>query len=701
MARLRSELELSLVDKVSRPARRVEQNLENLRNQQRRNEEMFNRHRNAMATTAVAAYALASAVRVPIQSAIDFESKLEDINQKVGTTKEGLTEIGAQARTLGLDTAVGAAQIAEAMDGLMAGGLDTQTALAVASPLGKVATAYGADVQEMVSLSTALLTNMDITAADMEGAFDVMSTGGKLGRFELSDMAGSFEEVTAAAQSLRISGRAGLADLTAALQVARMGAGSGSQAVTNLSNYMSKLMAPDAIKKFGEAGVDIVGSVNQAIAEGHSPIEHTIGILDRLTEGGKQDLLGKYFADAEVQKFIRPMIQNLELYRSIREEALGADGVIQRDFNSRMGTSGGVLVRFEASVQELNLAVGGALLPKLTEFVESVTPMIDGVSKFVTANEDLVAAVIEITAALIGLRLLASAGGMAGALMGIGGGATAGAGAGAIAGAGGLAAGATALSQKFLGTAFGKMAGGLAIFEAAKLANSMGVGEGFGGEKSVHHNIVHALDPTLAKILYEGFDPRAGMGMNGYDSGLVSPGQDPATVARSERIAALRADIERIENANLPTPSVDLHFMRIELEELEAAALAAGVASGQNLADGIGSQESSVSAHMAAILERLRIMAAAGVNIPVQINGPRALPGPSRMIDAPGNFNPPSMPTRTQGQSGQVGNTTTVGDVHVHVQNPTNADPRQMARLMGEEVGKSVRAAKSNYGSMG
>lgn len=672
MARIKSTLELSIDDHISPAARRIDQNLENLRQQHLRNTQAFQDHRNALATTAVAAFALAQAVRVPIQSAIDFESKLEDINQKVGTTKEGLAEIGAAARELGVDTTVGAAQMAEALDGLMAGGLDTETSLAVASPIGKVATAYKADVQEMVSLSTALLTNMDIAAADIEDAFDVMSTGGKLGRFELSDMAGSFEEVTASAQSLRISGKEGLADLTAALQVARMGAGSGSQAVTNLSNYMSKLMAPDAIKKFGEAGVDIVGSVNQAIAEGESPIEHTIGILDRLTEGGKQDLLGKYFADAEVQKFIRPMIQNLELYRSIREEALGADGVVQADFNSRMGTSGGVLAKFEASVEELNLAVGGALLPKLTEFIESVTPMVDGVSKFVTANEELVAAVVQVTAALIGLRMLGAAGGMFGALMGMRRGGKV-PGRGAIGGPGGNIGPSTAGAGNALmdiGPAAAIIAdmAGTQIFDAINgegaTASSKAVTEG-------------AWDRTAARFM-------AMWNSSQYDNGLVSAGTQGGPDA--ERMAALRADIARLEGAQLPVTPPELAFMKAELEELEAKATESGQAAGQNLATGIGSQGPVMNAEMARIMAQLRARVESGIAIPVTL-------GPNL-----GAIAPPSAP-RIGAQA-----PTAKGDTIVHVGGvnvaQTNANPQQIGRQVGQQIADRVNASRTNGGMM-
>src|SRR5690606_18180973 len=114
-----------------------------------------------------------------------------------------------------------------------------------------------------------------------------------------------------------------------------------------------------------------------------------------------QELMGQFFADAEVQKFLKPMLSNMEEYRRIRQEALDAEGVVQADFESRLETPGGAISRFQASIENFNLTVGTALLPKLTDFINAVTPMVDGVARFVDANDQLVAAILEMVAAIV------------------------------------------------------------------------------------------------------------------------------------------------------------------------------------------------------------------------------------------------------------------------------------------------------------
>ncbi|MBK1793536.1 phage tail tape measure protein [Devosia sp. WQ 349] len=706
-----------------------------MREHQRRHTEAFNQHRTELMLTAGAAAALAFALNEPVQQAIAFETQLGRINQKVRLTSEELEALGKQVRQVGLDTATGGAQMVEAVDGLLAIGLDTATAMEVASPIGKVVSAYQADATEMVQLSGALLTNLDFTADQMQRAFDIMATGGDAGQFELADMAASFSEITAAAQGLGISGDKGLADLVAALQVARQGAGSGSAAVTNLSNYLSKIMAPDAIKKFGEAGVDIVAEVERAQKASMSPIEHTIGILSKLTEGGKQDLIGQYFADAEVQKFIRPMIQNLEQYREIRAKALAGDGKLQLDFENWEKSSQGVMSRFEASIENLNLVVGDSLLPSLTRFVESVTPMIDGVASFVEANDELVAAVVQITAALIGLKLLASAGGMAGALLGLGGKPGGG-------GKPGIPSKPGANTNTPVGNSSGRnfdfMKWGFMAFNAAEIVQDYA----HAAETMVHRGANEsdadwaartkaaadakvAQDAALEKMLLDfsvgGIKPfgavKAAQDLIHNPQGGLAGGYTGATQGQ---IDAMKEQIAKLDGQIAEWPDAALEERRaglaLKLQQMQAELAGASV---------------GVTAEVQSLMERIRVIAASGIDIPVRTIGPQISPVVSRAeiagrranggpvkagytyeinergnefitpgmdsyVHKAGSFVPPGFGSRGSAGGAATMVPTIQGDIIVNLSNPTNADPRTIADMLGAQIADELRASHSN-----
>lgn len=663
MARLHSELVLGLTDHVSGPARRIDQNLENLRQQQMRNQAMFDRHRNAMLGTGLAAYAMARGLAAPVQASIEFSTQLEDIRQKADLSSEAMERMGRAARDIGLDTAQGAGNVTGAIDSMIGSGAVTpEQAQEIATPLGKAATAYRADPTDMANATSAMALQMGITAEQIEKAYDMMAEGGKMGSFELKDMAAEFPNVLAQANSLGITGEKGLASIIAWLQIARRGTADASSAANNFSNFMGKVLAPDSIKNFGEAGVDIVGEMNRAVEAGVDPIEHVVGILNGLTEG-QRDKLGEFFADTQVTNFLLQATKALQDYQTIRDEALSADGTVERDFLARMETPQAKVDRFMASVENLNIAIGNSLVPALTEFAESVTPMIDGVADFVDANGELVAAVVEITAALIGLRMLAAGSGMLGAVLGMNGSGPAIAGPGSPTGKVKPSGGGTLL----LGAPWIAEQIGTQIFDAINgdgaTAQSKAVTEG-------------AWDRTAARFA-------AMWGSSQYDTGLISPGAEGSPDA--ERMAALRADIATLEGAKLPVTPPELAFMRAELEELEAKALESGQAAGQNLADGIGSQGPVMNAEMAQIMAQLRATVESGIVIPVTL-------GPNL-----GAIAPPSGPRIGAQAPAPVQQNNTVGDVHVNVTN-SNASPYQIGRQVGQQVADRLNAAHSNGG---
>lgn len=100
------------------------------------------------------------------------------------------------------------------------------------SPIGRAATAYRAEIEDLAKAGYAAFDNLKVKAEDFGRALDVMAQAGKEGAFELKDMAQHFPSLTAAAQALKMGGLDGVAKLAAMLQIARKGAADGSEDAT-------------------------------------------------------------------------------------------------------------------------------------------------------------------------------------------------------------------------------------------------------------------------------------------------------------------------------------------------------------------------------------------------------------------------------------------------------------------------------------
>lgn len=423
MTTLTSTLIVRLLDKVTSPAKSVAKSLTGITDAAgrfgrtgtmmdrlgaavERNNAALDRARGRLVDAAAGFGVLAAAIGAPIKAATDFETKLEDIGQKLNMPQEQFGSFGKSIRKLARDTTQSASAIAGGIDVLAGMGANEGDTLAMMPAIGKAATAYRAEISDLAAAGYAALDNLKVPAEQFGRALDSMAQAGKAGAFELRDMAQYFPSLTAAYQGLGQKGVPAVSDLASALQIARKGAGDSAEAATNLSNVLQKINAPQTHKAFKDMGVNLEKELAKAAKAGLTPIEAIAEITNRTLKGdlGK---LGDLFQDAQVQKGLRPLIQNIEEYRRIRREAMKAQGVVEEDYQRRLKTTNGALQRLRVVTENVALSVGSALLPVLADLGDKLAPIADAIARFAEANPALTRTLVGVTAGLIGFNVAA------------------------------------------------------------------------------------------------------------------------------------------------------------------------------------------------------------------------------------------------------------------------------------------------------
>lgn len=408
MATTESRLVVSLVDRLSGAAKQVTATLDRLTAAQQRNNARLDAIRGRMLEAGAVAYGLARAIGAPTRAATEFETKLEDIAQKINAPVEAIPELGKEIRAVARDVTQSASAIAEGMDVLTGMGAERGDALALLGPIGKAATAYKASIADLSQAGYAALDNLKVPADQFGRALDAMAQAGKAGAFELKDMASYFPALGAGYQALGQEGVPAVADLSAALQIVRKGTGDSASAATNLSNVLQKIRAPATVAAFKKMGVNLEKELARAAEAGLTPIEAIAEITNKTLKGdlGK---LGYLFADAQVQAGLRPLIQNIEEYRRIRADALAAQGVVEADYQRRLQTGAMAGQRFAIAMENVNVAIGAALLPALSDLADTIVPIINRMAEFAEAHPQLTRVIVGTGSALIGLRIAALA----------------------------------------------------------------------------------------------------------------------------------------------------------------------------------------------------------------------------------------------------------------------------------------------------
>ncbi|MET3723455.1 phage tail tape measure protein [Sphingomonas trueperi] len=366
-----------------------------------------------MAASGFSAIETGRAIGTPLVGAVvaaqQFESGMTDIAQKADLTRAAAAKMGE-----GLLVAARAANqlpenLQQGVDVLSGFGLNPAKAAQMIAPIGRAATAYKAEIADLAASSFANLDNLKVPIEQTARAIDIMAQAGKAGAFEMKDMAQYFPTLTAGYQALGQKGVGAVADLSAALQIARKGAGDAASAATNVQNVLQKISSPATVRAFNKMGVDLPKALKKLYAEGKTPLE-AIAELTNKTLKGDMSKLGNLFEDAQVQQGLRPLIANMEEYRRIRAEALAAGGTTDRDFAERMKDSAEQTKRLQVSGTALAVTLGAKLLPTVNAVLERANAFTDRVTKWTAANPVLARSLAVGAAAFAALFLVLGGG---------------------------------------------------------------------------------------------------------------------------------------------------------------------------------------------------------------------------------------------------------------------------------------------------
>jgi hypothetical protein len=345
----------------------------------------------------------------PIKEAAAFQQKLLDIAgtaELTGNAAFAFTK-QAQGRFEGLALQIGqfSDTVADGVGQMIAAGVNQKLIDLTIVDIGRATTAANAQFSDMASVGTAMLNNLKLPADQMRDSLGALVVAGKLGSFELKDMAATFPNLTSGVAKFGVKGREAVNFLASALQIARKGTADPSSAANNLSNFLDKALAPLTKKNFAKHGVDIEAVMMDAAAKGLNPIEAVVQKIGKLTgvnenqiatfmkkakQGGLEGAdalgyvreqleaigaagkIGELFQDKQVLDFLVPFLANIEEYKDIKAKVAAATGAItDEDFKTQMAGINRELTQFqEVGVQAVRF-VGMAFaqwLPTINEW---------------------------------------------------------------------------------------------------------------------------------------------------------------------------------------------------------------------------------------------------------------------------------------------------------------------------------------------
>jgi TP901 family phage tail tape measure protein len=408
MSSLTSQLIVSLLDKVSAPARGVARAVEQMRGRIDQNNAKLDAMRGRMAEATAVAYALSQAVSAPIRSAIAFESAMADVAKVTDFSAQGLSAYGKDLRRVATsEIPMAVTELAALSAEAAAAGVAQEDLLDFTRMTAKAALAWGVTGaqagEDLAKIQSSMNLTIDQTARYAD-AINYMSDKMASNAPQLVDFSrrvavqgeffGFTKEQTLAFGSAMVA--AGAEVDVAATSFKNMG-----RALTRGSSATKSQMA--AFKVLGLNSTKVAKAMQKdAVGTTLKVIEKLGQIPEHMQAAVMSDLFGQEAAA------LTPLLSNVDLLRQalgyVGDETRYA-GSVSAEFTKRSQTTEFAVQRFKNQLNDLGLTIGSILLPALNRIMDVLGPIVMRLAEFADAHPALTQAIIATTTALVALRI--------------------------------------------------------------------------------------------------------------------------------------------------------------------------------------------------------------------------------------------------------------------------------------------------------
>jgi TP901 family phage tail tape measure protein len=261
------------------------------------------------------------------------DRRMTVLGMNVGASEEETRRVGSRVRKMATDLGIPHEQAVAGLEDIVAAGVESfDEALSMLPTALKAAMSSGTPSAQMATALKATQDSMGIGAAQVPLAADTIITGGRMGKFEVEDMARYLPSLLPlAASQLGYSGLGGLQQVAADLQTVRDKSGTSEEAATRLTDFYSKIFSEATQKNFSDRGFNLKRTVDTAVAQGEDPVAAAIELTQRVLKKDPTSLT-QLFTDKEARLAAMAFLADPGGRARYRDGMQGAAGTTEESF---------------------------------------------------------------------------------------------------------------------------------------------------------------------------------------------------------------------------------------------------------------------------------------------------------------------------------------------------------------------------------
>lgn len=184
-----------------------------------------------------------AAIGMAAKRVIEFDGKLARMAIAADLSKKEMVALKKELYEFSKITKQPPDDLLEGLNAFVKRTGDFEYAIGTLKDMGIVASATGSSMADIGATAANLQSKMGIAKEEILAVFDVLAAQGKVGAFEISDMASNFEKLLSAATRFNIKGMEGMRTYGAFIQMAKRGTGTPEEATTAVERTIDDILS--------------------------------------------------------------------------------------------------------------------------------------------------------------------------------------------------------------------------------------------------------------------------------------------------------------------------------------------------------------------------------------------------------------------------------------------------------------------------
>lgn len=356
-----------------------------------------------MGTVATAVYA------GPIRTYQEFEEEMSKVAGITGATGDELEALKNAAKQAGQTTWATAAESAQALEYMSLAGWSSEQSIGALDNMLKAAKISGLDLGTSTDLVTDSMSAMGLSVDQLGHYLDVTTKANNVANTNSSEL---MEAILGCAGAAKVNGMS-LESLSTALSVFANNGLKGTQAGTAMNSILVRMTSNDkALKEMAQLGVSAFDEQTGAFRDMGDILKELEKKLSKMTDA-ERDASLKAIAGTNYYSQFAYLLDSVSAaaegtvgsWDVLTEKLNNADGAAEEMYRTMMDNFSGAMTEAKSAIEAVQLALGEALTPALTDIVKAITPYIQKAATFISEHKELVVTIAKVVAGLAVARV--------------------------------------------------------------------------------------------------------------------------------------------------------------------------------------------------------------------------------------------------------------------------------------------------------